>query len=361
MTLLSVPAIKSRLAVIFPDGTPERGYLTRDIAAKTVFTALYAGAIEGSGIWIRPNQVCRMTDEQSVMLSDKERTAWLASSSKNGFKPNGTPWFADNSREPIRDETIKEGFIPVRAFIERQGLAVTSNLGKYCLESEFSLLFDADISEEEFFQRAEKWRGAHLTKLALARQALVASGALISEDAVCIVFPNGESRALSPGPSSLICKAVIEDFAPRFLRSPHVLWLSESGAKVVQRDESLALKLGIVIDPSKSLPDAILVDLGSEMDGSDFIVLFVEAVATDGPINQNRKSKLTQIAIDAGFKEENLCFMTAFLDRDCRAFKKSIPNIAWGSYIWFVSEPDKIISLRNGEEEKFSEIIKKAR
>ena len=40
---------------------------------------------------------------------------------QNGFVPSvGTPWFADTTREPIRDETIGDGFLPVRAIIERR-------------------------------------------------------------------------------------------------------------------------------------------------------------------------------------------------------------------------------------------------
>jgi hypothetical protein len=161
----------------------------------------------------------------------------------------------------------------------------------------------------------------------------------------------------SAGPSSVIAKAVIEQFAPRFLKKPHVLWLSESGNKVVARDEQLATALGIVIDPSKALPDIILVDLGDDAGGSDLLVVFTEVVATDGPINRQRKEALTSIAQEAGFEEGHLAFLTAFLDRATSQFKKAIVEIAWGSYVWLVSEPDHIINLRNGQTTKLSELI----
>lgn len=106
------------------------------MAAKTVFTALYANAIEGLDRWIRPNQVCRMTDAQTLLLDDGAREAWYVQSGKNGYVPTvGAPWFADTTREPIRDETIGEGFIPVRAIVERKGLATTSSKGRYALEA----------------------------------------------------------------------------------------------------------------------------------------------------------------------------------------------------------------------------------
>ncbi len=47
--LLSRDEIQERLQVIFPEGTPNRLYCTRQFAASTVFAALYIGAIEGVG------------------------------------------------------------------------------------------------------------------------------------------------------------------------------------------------------------------------------------------------------------------------------------------------------------------------
>lgn len=357
MSILSVTEIQARLLVIFPEGTEQRTYLTREMAAKTIFTCLYAGAVEGTDRWIRPNQVCRMTEEQTALQDKAVREIWYIQSGKNGYAPPiGAPWFADTTREPIRDETIGEGFIPVRAFVEREGLATTSSKGRYALEADFAALFAVGLTEEDFIKRAEVWRSKHLSKKALARQALVASGAILAGDAVQVRFPNGETRALSAGPSSVIAKAVIEEFAPRFLKKPHVLWLSESGNKVVARDEKLAAALGIVIDPSKALPDIILIDLGDDAGGSDLLVVFTEVVATDGPINRQRKDALTTIAIEAGFEEEHLAFLTAFLDRSTSQFKKAIVEIAWGTYIWLVSEPEHIIDLRSGKATKLSSL-----
>lgn len=355
MTILAVADIQSRLLAIFPEGTEQRTYMTREMAAKTIFTCLYANAIEGLDRWIRPNQVCRMTEEQAGLLTDSDREAWYVASAKNGYEPPcGIPWFADTTREPIRDETIGEGFLHVRAIIERKGLATTSSKGRYALEADFATLFDPALSDDDFLMAATVWRAKHLSKSALARQRLVASGALSRTDAVHIKFPNGETRSLSAGPSSVISKAVIEQFAPRFLKKPHVLWLSESGNKIVARDEQLAGALGIVIEPSKALPDIILVDLGDDIGGSDLLVVFTEVVATDGPINRQRKDALTVIAKDAGFEEGHLAFLTAFLDRATSQFRKAIVEIAWGSYVWLVSEPDHIIDLRSGKIEKLS-------
>ena len=57
--LLTVPDIHKRLQAIFPEGTENRNYETREMAAKTVFVMLYVGAVEGAGRWLRPDQVAR--------------------------------------------------------------------------------------------------------------------------------------------------------------------------------------------------------------------------------------------------------------------------------------------------------------
>lgn len=71
--LVSVSEIQSRLVKIFPEGTANRNFVTREIAAKTVFVMLYVGAIRGMEIWLRPDQVTRMTDEQAAVATEEER------------------------------------------------------------------------------------------------------------------------------------------------------------------------------------------------------------------------------------------------------------------------------------------------
>ena len=75
--LLSVPEIQNRLQIIFPEGTTNRNFVIREMAAKTVFVMLYTGAIAGSERWLRPDQVTRMTDAQAALVSDEMRTDWV--------------------------------------------------------------------------------------------------------------------------------------------------------------------------------------------------------------------------------------------------------------------------------------------
>jgi BsuBI/PstI restriction endonuclease HTH domain len=68
--------ISNRLLAIFPEGTPNRGYCTRLIAARTVFAALYMGAVEGSERYFGPIHVYRMTDMRSTCRDDSDRLTY---------------------------------------------------------------------------------------------------------------------------------------------------------------------------------------------------------------------------------------------------------------------------------------------
>jgi len=351
-----ISLIAERLPVIFPEGTENRNYVIREMAARTIYVMFYTGAFEGTGHWIRPSQVTGMSDEQATMTDNASRLAWtkLSLSQKN-WRP-ATAWYAVDSREPVRDETLRNGLVALRAVVEREGVATTSSKPTYALEAAFARLFDPELTGENLDQVIADWQESHLSKAAVSRLRLIRHGATVAADAVKVAFPNGETRNLAPGPSSAIAKAVIEVFAPRFLKHPSVLWLSESGNKVVARDEALANALGLKIDASKALPDIILVDLGADAGGTDMLVVFTEVVATDGPVNRERKVALTRLAVEAGFGERHLSFLTAFMDRSGAPFKKSISELAWGSYAWCASEPEHIIELREGIPRKLSDV-----
>lgn len=337
--LLPWSDIHSRLAEIFPPGMQNREHSIWEISAKTIFVMLYTGAIEGRDAWMRPDQVTKMTDAQASRTADADRCDWIALSLKPGRDDVPGRWYAVNSRESIRDDTIRYSLIENGAVIERAGLKTTSPSPRYALQAEFAALLDPGLDEATFKAKADAWRVKHLNPGALARITLNRSGTVSSGTNVLVKFPNGETRQMVPGESSDISKAVIEVFAINFLKVPGVIALSESGNKVVARDDKLAKAIGLKIPADRSLPDIVLVDLGP----AHPLLVFVEVVWTDGPVNEARKRTLLQIAKGAGFEPENVAFVTAFLDRSSAPFKKTVNSLAWGSYAWFASEPDKLI------------------
>lgn len=285
-----------------------------------------------------------MTNHQAARRSDAQREAWARDSLRKAKSSIPGRWYAANTREPIRDETLREGLLRLGAALERPGLPTTSSLPRYALEPAFASLFDPDLHDDALASAMAAWRREHLSAGALARIRLLQRGTVAGREGVLVTFPNGETRSLATGPSSIISKAVIEDFAPRFLGRPGVIFLSESGNRVVARDERLAREIGLAILPEKLLPDIVLVDL----DPTDPLLVFVEVVATDGPVTSFRRDSLLRLATEGGFKPEQIAFVSAFVDRGRTAFKKSVEELAWASFAWFVAEPDCIVHLHDG-------------
>jgi len=82
--LLDVPEIHRRLRQIFPEGTPQRNYCTREMAARTIFVMLYIGAVEGAGIWMAPKHVYRMGIGQSARRTDEDRRGYITAVERRG-------------------------------------------------------------------------------------------------------------------------------------------------------------------------------------------------------------------------------------------------------------------------------------
>ncbi|MGA6107584.1 BsuBI/PstI family type II restriction endonuclease [Pseudomonas solani] len=335
--------VAERLPLIFPEGTPNRAYCTRDLAASTVFAMLYIGAIEHTDIRLGPVHVYRMTDLQALNSSDEERLSYRSNLRKRSFEVPGKRWYADNTREPIRDETLREGLVAIGAVIEDKNVPTTSGKPRYALKSDLATLFDPELQDEKLEAAILKWQDEHLNKGALARVSLMRMGA-VGQEGVLVHFPNGETRPLSHGPSSQISRAVVEVFAKQFLEKPAVLWLSESSNKVAMQDLRMASAIGLDIEAERNLPDLILVDLGPEHP----LIVFIEVVATDGAVTARRREALFELTDKGGFKRSQVAFVTAYSDRESVGFKKTVTGLAWGTFAWFMSEPDKVFVLRDG-------------
>lgn len=335
--------ISERLPLIFPEGTPNRSYCTRELAASTIFAMLYIGAVEGADVWLGPVHVYRMTNTQAEDCCDTARLNYRANLRKKSFQVPGVRWYADNTREPIRDETLREGLLVVGAVLERADVPTTSGAPRYALKADLAALFDPGLVAEDLLAAILAWQEKHLSRSARARVSLMRAGTA-GKDGVLVSFPNGDTRRLVPGPSSDISKAVVEVFAVKFLERPGVIWLSESGNKVAHPDLQLASVIGLDIEAQKNLPDLILVDLGPV----EPLIVFVEVVATDGAITPRRQEALYAITDKGGFSRSQVAFVTAYADREAAGFKKTVTGLAWGTFAWFMSEPDNLVLLQNG-------------
>lgn len=353
---MSLPAlipwqeVHARLPVIFPEGTPGRGYLIREMTARTIFTALYIGAVAGAERWLAPRHVVRMSDAQAAQGDAAARDLYYeVMTAARAPSPEGR-WYAENTREPLRDEVIRQGLVPVNAMVERAGLPTTSPLGRYALQPGFAALFRPGLEGAALEAAAAEWRRRNLSPAALARAALVRASASTSAANIAVQCPGGPSIILPPGPSPGITKAVIEIFAPAFLGNPRVAWVSDSASKAPFRDPPLEKALGITLDAATLLPDVVLVDLDPPGREGEVLLVFVEVVASDGPMTEQRQRALLDLiaAAPRAYRPEDAAFVTAYMDRGADPVRRTLPGLAWRSFAWFVSEPDRLIQLHDG-------------
>lgn len=347
-----VDLIMQRLSMIFTRQQDPNGYILREIGAKTIFVMLYGFCIDRE-YWIRPATITCMTDNQATLTDVATRKTWLKTfQSSKAPKNIEDRWYKENTREPIRDETIRE-LIRLGAILKREGLPTTTPLPTYSLQREFADLFNPLLSESELNSMIVKWQEDNLSAAALARIAMTKK--IVTPDSMVnlVTLPNGETRKLSYGPSTYLIKAVIEGFTKIYLKEPAVLLISESAKKIDVKDDDLCKAIGFNIDVSAVLPDIILADLGRK----DPVIIFIECVASDGPINDRRKEELMNIARQASYKESDCAFITVFKDRSDIVSRKLNPSIAWGTFIWYATEPNSLIYLHEGSQRRITHLV----
>ncbi len=330
------------MRAIFPEGVPAREYILRLNTCRTIFAALYVGAVEGAGRWLAPRLVYRMRDDIANDADPASRSRYYEKvpPSREGG------WYADNSREGSRDEGVRRGLIPLNAMVVLPGVPPTSSLGRYALSRDFAALLSPSLAVDEFEKTAREWRVRYLSPAALARASL-----LQDRDAASIevVHPGGGTTILPAGESHWMTKRVVEDFAARFLVTPRVVWISDSKNKLFS-DNTLARILKIDIDAAKVLPDVILVDLDPPGRKGELLMVFVEVVSTDGPVDELRRGQLIDLLRSSprGYRDEDAAFVTVYADRGSRAASKAMRELAWNTFAWFVSEPEHIVHFQTG-------------
>lgn len=338
--LLPVREVQQRLEQIFPESFPDRRILVGDMAACVVFVFLYGGFIEGQERFLRPSHVYLFTEKQSKLTSDIERASWIFESNRPGHRPAGVRWYADTSRESIRDDLMRNQLLRLGIMQKQSGAETTSSTPINYLTAGFAALFDPALADAVLDEAITRWRQTHLDSATLQRMALRAQGIHAKTGDVYIDMPDGARLRVSGGKSALIAKALIEVFAPRHLMSPSVLWLSASDKKSYPQFVELAASVGLSLDLSAELPDLILADTGDPIR-----FYFCEIVATDGAVTEERKKALLALVRSSHIPEHTAHFVTAFEDREAAPFRKNFSQLALDSWVWFRTEPELLVVL----------------
>lgn len=341
--LLSIKEIQSRLTKIFPPEFPDRSILVGDMAAKVIFVFIYGGFIEGHGRYLRPSHVYLFTKDQSQNKSDVARLNWLSVAHKKGFRPTGEKWYADTTRESIRDDLMRNELLRLGIMQKLAGVATTSGTPINFLSSHFAELFEPSLSGDLLADAVKSWQQKHLNQATLQRMALRAKGIHAKDGDLLIEMPDGSRMRISAGPSSSIVKGLIEDYAKRHLEKPAVLWLSASDKKSYPQFVELSESIGFKFNLNAELPDLILADMKEEVR-----FLLCEVVATDGAVTEARKQALLTLVESSNIPPSAVDFLSAFEDRESSAFRKNFSKLAVNSFVWFRTEPDLLVILKEG-------------
>ncbi|AWB88748.1 BsuBI/PstI family type II restriction endonuclease [Salinibacterium hongtaonis] len=348
LPVVDVAICAERLELIFPK-TAFDAALSNPGAAASAAAMLYLGAVWDDATtspdqrWLRPSMVMWLNDGDFEHDTIDEREAWY-DAARRGKKfviellasrgETFDPRYSDNTREGPRDETWPQ-WREFGAIIYRTDVSTTYPGPRWILSRDFAALFDPRLEGDQLRAAADAWAEAHLSTAGRMR-ALSARELSRREHAVTVTLPSGERRLLEPGGASHILKGVIEEWAKRKLREPMVLSVSEPGDKVYLVDAARLASVGLRIDPSRVLPDALLVDVGA----TPIQYWIVEAVFSDGEINERRKADLLAWAVEQGIDPLECRFLTAFASRNSMPARKRLKDLAAETSAWFLDEPD---------------------
>ncbi len=346
--LLPLDDCASRLEMIFPRAAFDT-VLSNPLAASAVAAMVYVDAIvpdDGDladmATWARPSMCLWLSDAAYAHDDEASRSAWwnaaMGSAKRvaallEGWGEQFEPRYADGSRETLRDETFPK-WLDEGAMRVRPGIKTTSSQPRWALTRSFAELFDPALVSDELAAKIDAWRDAHMSPGGRLK-ALTAQQRAQRAHAVRVALPDGEVRSLEPGEASVILKGVIELWAPRRLVDPVVLTISEPGDKIYTADSDVLRRLGVAINSATLLPDAVLVDIGVEPP----TFWIVEAVASDGPIDEDRKRGLVRWAVGQRIPEADCRFLTAFGSRNSGPARRRLKDLAIGTYAWYADEP----------------------
>lgn len=347
--LIGAEEATARLELIFPRAAFDT-VLSNSLAGAAIAAMVYIDAVAPVGeeqpptAWARPSTCTWMSD---VVLSrhdtEEERLAWRMAAERNkravvaihqAWGEPFEPRYADNTRETLRDETFK-AWLDHGALRRRSGLPTSSSLGQWALNSSFAGLFDPALTGTALDGAIDDWREAHMSPGARLR-AMRAAERGGQAHQVLVKLPGGRTRSLEPGQASLILRGVIEEWAPRRLSDPVVVTISEPGEKIFTGDAETLRRLGIRIDISRVLPDAVVADLGVD----PVVFWIVEAVASDGPITDARRAKLLAWAEEQSIRSAQCFFLSAFVSRADGAARRRLKDLATGTFAWYADEPE---------------------
>ena len=147
-----------------------------------------------------------------------------------------------------------------------------------------------------------------------------------------VKLTTGDTIRLSPGDHSELIKAVIEEFAPRFVPGGILIYAGDTGEKWGYFDKELLAKLGVEVDGHGKMPDVVLYCPERTW------LLLVESVTSHGPVDGKRHEELARLFLGS---KAGLVYVTAFPSR--AAMTRYLGEIAWETEVWVADAPSHLI------------------
>lgn len=152
-----------------------------------------------------------------------------------------------------------------------------------------------------------------------------------------VKLATGETIRLSPGDHSELIKAIIEEFAERFVPGGVLIYAGDTGEKWGYFDKAGLAEIGVKVDGHGKMPDVVLY-----YPAKKWLVL-CESVTSHGPVDGKRHAELARLF--AGSKA-GLVYVTAFPSR--AVMMRYLREIAWETEVWVADAPTHLIHF-NGE------------
>jgi BsuBI/PstI restriction endonuclease domain/BsuBI/PstI restriction endonuclease HTH domain len=239
--------------------------------------------------------------------------------------------YAPNTRETFRRQTMHQ-FVAAGIALynpDRPERPVNSPKAVYQIEPETLRLLQTYGSTS--------WKEALKSYLSV-RHTLAAHYAKAREQKlVPVQIGVGQTINISPGEHSDLIKAIVEDFAARFVHGGILVYVGDTGEKWGYFDRELMAELGVSVDSHGKMPDVVLYYPEKNW------LLLIESVTSHGPVDGKRHAELARLFNKA---TAGLVYVTAFPSRS--VMTRYLGEIAWETEVWVADAPSHLIHF-NGE------------
>jgi hypothetical protein len=239
--------------------------------------------------------------------------------------------YAPNTRETFRRQTMHQ-FVAAgiaRYNPDKPERPVNSPKAVYQIEPETLTLLQAygGALWDKTLQRYISIRGTLAAHYAKAREQML----------IPVQIRPGQEINISPGEHSELIKAIVEDFAPRYVPGGVLVYVGDTGEKWGYFDKQLLAELGVNVDSHGKMPDVVFYYPEKNW------LLLVESVTSHGPVDGKRHAELARLFAGA---TAGLVYVTAFPSR--QLMTRYLSEIAWETEVWVADAPSHLIHF-NGE------------